>query len=185
MVNIAVTDLKSSRASGQIGKASVYYVRKGIQCKRSYVVPIQPDTQDQIDVRNNFKNGMLFWKVQEQSFRNEYNEKVKNPFLKMWGVNLFMSKWLRGLIKMVTIKSIQRGNTVCVGGINDITITAVDVDKSIITVSGYTFDEQSDGLHKLGIVGGILVNSTTLRIFAIKDALASSPRALWQVIEYF
>jgi len=53
--------LQSSEASGQIGKAMVHFRWKGLHCVRSYVIPANPNTEGQAEVRGFFTDCVNAW----------------------------------------------------------------------------------------------------------------------------
>lgn len=77
------------------------------------------------------------------------------------------------------IKSVQRGQETIGGGTLsvNVTITAVDLDKSFLTLTQWTTDLNTDGL-----ASGNLTTSTNLTI--TKGASGSLAAVFWEVIEY-
>lgn len=173
------------KARGQINKELIFYVVDGEQRIRDYVVPTDPQTPAQLSARAFWRNGMEYWHNESQTFRDNYNAKAKKYYSRMLGVNLFMRDWVREVYVMNVIKSMQCGQTNCSDGLNDITISSIDLTKSFALCNSFAIDEAGDGTKKLGVVGAYLLNATTLRIAAIKDAGASTPRAYWHVVEYY
>ncbi len=84
------------RARGQVGKDTVFYVVNGGQRTRAYAVPTNPRTPAMEANRLLWKNGMVYWKAQAQSFRDTYIAKVKKSYRTMMGHNLFMRHYMRG-----------------------------------------------------------------------------------------
>ncbi len=185
MPNPAIADLQSVSASGQIGKTSVYYVRNGEQCKRAYVVPVQPRTPRQLSSWGFFSHGMTYWKDQDQAFRDSYNQGVKDPYMNMWGVNLFLREWMKGEIVLNCIRSLQAGEKVCGDGDNDVAINEVVIAKSVVHVGTYYGGSSFGASDEYGICGAKLTSTTNLRINGHKGAIADAPIAAWQVVEYY
>ena len=97
------------------------------------------------------------------------------------------------------IKSIQRGNvTLSSGGTTSVTITAVDISKSMLNLSsangarGGKANSISDNYTSYGaaiVAGGNLDSSTSIFIRAgtglgSSSATSSDCRAYWEVVEY-
>lgn len=185
---MAIEDIivgSSIRARGQINKKKVFYVVHGEQRVRAYAVPTDPQTPRQLSKRAFWRNGMEYWYAQPQSFRDDYKAKAKKYYPTMFGVNLFMRDWVREVYVMEIIKSIQRGSQSCSTGDNDVTITAVDMSKTVVDVKPFYVTKGSPPADVKWCSGGFLVNSTTLRIRAFKGANFSLCMVEWQVIEYF
>lgn len=77
------------------------------------------------------------------------------------------------------IKSVQRGQETMGGGTGsvNVTITAVDLSKTFMTLSQWTVDPNTDGLSS-----GHLSTSTNLII--TKGATGSLSFVAWEIIEY-
>lgn len=181
----SATDLHSLAAHGQIKKQFIYFVQKGVQYRKAYVVPANPQTPRQQTKRAFFRMGIAYWHVQPQSFRDGYNEKAKRNFPNMEGFNLFLREWLTGKIVNESVRSIQAGTKVCADGANDVTITAVEVTKTFVFVGTYHCGSSLGVTDEHGICGAELTSATNLRIHAIKGAQADAPSSCWQVVEFY
>ena len=85
------------------------------------------------------------------------------------------------------IKSIQRGTTYSASGVN-VTITAVDLDKSFVSGTNQT-GYMNNGSTANGIGGGAGATLTTTTNLAVTPGSSFSPGTLpatlhWEVIEY-
>ena len=177
--------LNSINARGTTGKEWVYWVAHGIQYRRKYIVPPDPLTPRQQSKRAFFRMGMAYWKNLSPTEKAEYAEKAENCGKSLISYNYFMSLWLRGEIVMESIKSIQRGVVSCINGYNNVTISQVEMAKSIVIINSYsTAWVQADVLNLGAVLGGELTTSTNLRILAVK-IVTGAPAAYWQVIEYY
>lgn len=185
MVYGGATSLHSINASGQINKEYVYYVVKGVQRRRGYFIPSNPQTPRQQSRRAFFKNGMQYWGNLPEIEKQEYNKKAKIIKIGWIGYNYFMQLWMRGDIVMDCIKSIQRGTLECVNGDNDVTISEVDMNKTMVLIPCYLENMGGTPPDTAGIVAGNLLNSTTIRIKAVKIGTGVAPISSWQVIEYY
>ena len=182
-----ISDLrnKAFSISGQVGKEYIYYSVHGEQRRRGYVIPFDPKSARQKSKRAFFRNGVEWWHNESESFRQVYQNKAKSYYKKMHGINLFLRDWCKGVYVIEVTKSIQRGQLLCDDGNNDITIEAVDINKSITLCDAYAFGS-AEGLAKSSsIKGATLINSTTLRISAFKGVSAEQPLACWQVVEFY
>jgi len=93
--------LQSGSASGQVGKAAVYFDWKGIHAVRTYVIPANPKTTAQVSVRTKFRDCINDWHnpamnaLDKEAWRR-FVESVKRP---MTGMNAYVSERM----KVVTV----------------------------------------------------------------------------------
>ena len=185
MGNPAVEDLNSIQARGQVAKTFIYFVIKGVQYKRPYVIPINTYTPRRRTIKNYFWQGSQAWNDLSVVEKCEWVVKATERSYKGTGYDLFMSKWLGGVIQVEIVRSVQNGRQLCNDGDNDITITAVAEGKSLVLVGSYSFGS-AEGLAKSNAIkGALLTSATNLRIVAIKGVQAPQPEVMWQVIEFF
>ena len=89
--------LQSGSASGQVGKAAVYFDWKGIHAVRSYVIPANPKTTAQVSVRTQFRDCINDWHnlamnaLDKEAWRR-FVESVKRP---MTGMNAYVSERMK------------------------------------------------------------------------------------------
>jgi len=179
------TALHSINASGQVNKEFVYYIAKGVQKRRVYVVPANPQTPRQQAKRAFFRNGMIYWGNLPEIEKQEYIRKAKIIKAGWIGYNYFMRLWMRGKIVMECIKSIQKGSVSAVTGNNDITISEVDLSKSVVLINSYASSVEVSGtVYAVSVLGGYLTTTTNLRI-EVQLANVANAKIYWQVIEYF
>ena len=102
-------------ASGTIKKTRTYQMttvpngplgqpRKRIQIQYPYIVRVQPDSQAQLDCRQNFTDGMTAWsaltsgqkEVWNELARENYRQRGRRPgsYRMQCGCNLFMREYL-------------------------------------------------------------------------------------------
>ncbi|MBN2041638.1 MAG: hypothetical protein JW864_16500 [Spirochaetes bacterium] len=79
--------------SGRFGN-SVFYVSRNRQCVRSYVVPRNPDTLLQKEVRKNFAEAVKSWQRISPEEKYAYARKARG--LGMSGYNLYISEFMAG-----------------------------------------------------------------------------------------
>ncbi|MBN2041550.1 MAG: hypothetical protein JW864_16050 [Spirochaetes bacterium] len=79
--------------SGRFGNA-VFYRRGNTQCVRTYVVPRNPDTALQREIRKSFASAVKSWQAMTQEEKYAYTRKARN--LGMTGYNLFISVYITG-----------------------------------------------------------------------------------------
>jgi len=86
--------------------------------------------------------------------------------------------------KTNVIKSIQRGRTIIPDdATTNVTITAVDLDKSFISVNMGMF--RASSTSRAGSVSAYLTTTTNLAITTISDSpTTSDDYVAWEVIEY-
>ncbi len=185
MAGLGATDLHSLRARGQFKKTYVYYVVNGVQKRRGYAVPNDPNTPRQQARKAFFRNGSEYWynlPAGEKEAWTVASKKIKQA----WdGKNYFLRKWLKGEIVVDLIKSIQRGTEVCADGANDVTIVGVEMARSIVVYGSYHCGSSLGAADEHGVSGMELTSATNLRIHAVKGAQADAPSAYWQVVEFY
>ncbi len=81
--------------SGKIGNV-VFYMNRGRQCARLYVIPRNPDTESQRAVRRSFGDAVRSWQVMLPDEKYSYNRKAR--YLNMSGYNLYISNYLKKVI---------------------------------------------------------------------------------------
>ena len=90
--------------SGRIGNA-VFYRRGNRQCVRTYVVPNNPDTVLQGEVRRNFASAVRSWQKMTPDERYAYTRKARR--MNMSGYNLYISIFITGrMIRQVKYKEL-------------------------------------------------------------------------------
>lgn len=176
---------QSLRISGQIGKEKVFYEVGGDQRVRGYAVPSDPKTPQQRARRSFFRNGMEWWANESQAFRDNYNQLVKDRSLALHGVNLFLIDWYKGVYVAEVIKSIQRGSVFCVAGLNNITIVAVDLDKSVLHYNPHAMSIDGPPIVLAGITGAILSSSTNIAVSCLDTAGTGLVPFAYEVVEFF
>jgi hypothetical protein len=88
---VKVRNILGDVLSGTVGKVGVYANWKGIQYRRAYVIPANPQTTKQTEVRDNLANAINRW--------HEYNTEQRRAYgymaggLAMSGFNLFCKRW--------------------------------------------------------------------------------------------
>lgn len=88
---VKITNVFGDRYSGQAGKAGVFAFWKGIQYRRAYVIPSNPNTTKQQSVRNNLANAVAVWHLFDTLAKRAYAYMAAN--LAMSGFNLFCKRW--------------------------------------------------------------------------------------------
>ena len=78
--------------SGRIG-SFVFYRRKNTQCIRTYVVPYNPDTALQRNIRSSFADAVKSW--QSLTGEERYKYKRRSRRINMSGYNLYISEYLK------------------------------------------------------------------------------------------
>ncbi|MBN2038568.1 MAG: hypothetical protein JW864_00905 [Spirochaetes bacterium] len=83
--------------SGRFGN-SVFYVSRHRQCVRTYIVPRNPDTQLQREVRKSFAEAVKSWQQISPEKKYAYTRKARG--LGMSGYNLYISEFMTGKNKV-------------------------------------------------------------------------------------
>lgn len=177
-----------TRIHGQLGKTYIYYVVKGKQLKRKYNVQHNLNSYYTIQTNDIFKKALQAWKALSPGNKEEWKKQDKyNPT--MSGYNYFISQYLNYWYPIIEeaemrIKKIQTGFLNCVTGSNNITITAVNMSKSIVICPAYTDRFQDGKDNGKGIFGALLTSPTNLVIKAHKGVNYATCTGVWQVIEF-
>ena len=58
---VKIVNIFGDQYSGQAGKAGVFAKWKGRQYRRAYVIPANPNTTKQQEVRQNLANAVTLW----------------------------------------------------------------------------------------------------------------------------
>ena len=88
---VKITNIFGDRYSGQAGKAGVFATWKGRQYRRAYVIPSNPQTTKQTEVRDSLSNAIARWHTYLTQQRQAYSYMAAG--LVMSGFNLFCSRW--------------------------------------------------------------------------------------------
>jgi len=88
-------DIHTKTSLKIVGKIDtrVYYYYHGELKSRSYFIPVQPGTGDQLAWWNIFKQGVTDWHLLSPAEQQVYNTRSKR--YKMSGFNLFMREYLK------------------------------------------------------------------------------------------
>ena len=178
-------DLFSLEAHGQVGKKWIYWHSHGFAHRRPYKIPFNPKSPRQQCWRATCRQGTKFWNNLTHEEKNIYSNRAKNYSPYVTGFYYFMHLWFKGEIVNISVKSIQRGNATLSNGSNNITISEVNIEKSIVICPSFFLVHPSGLTYSKGIEGYNLTSSTNLRIDAIKGENSSVLYGTWQVIELF
>jgi hypothetical protein len=88
---VKVTNIFGDKYSGKVGEAGVFATWKGRQYRRSYVIPANPKTTKQTEVRDNLTNAVSRWHSYSSVMRQAYSYMCAG--LCMSGFNLFCKRW--------------------------------------------------------------------------------------------
>lgn len=88
---VKITNIFGDRYSGQAGKAGVFANWKGRQYRRAYVIPSNPKTTKQTEVRDSLSNSIARWHSYQTQQRQAYSYMAAGQV--MSGFNLFCSRW--------------------------------------------------------------------------------------------
>jgi len=94
MVRRGAFSLHSISARGQIGKEWIYYVRNGIQRRKPYKVPANPQSESQQANRALFESAVSSWQGLSQQTKDSYNVLASRLTKRMSGYNLYLRKFL-------------------------------------------------------------------------------------------
>jgi len=98
--------LKSIR--GKVGNV-VFYVNRGTQCVRTYVIPRNPDTESQRMIRRMFAEAVRSWQSMDSEQQYVYTRKARHT--NMSGYNLYISGYLIRLLNAFNPTSTSEPNS--------------------------------------------------------------------------
>jgi|WetSurMetagenome_2_1015567.scaffolds.fasta_scaffold1306768_1 hypothetical protein len=93
-----VSPLFSFEARGQIGKALVYSVWKGISYVRKYVVPQNPNTVNQQTIRSYFTNAVNAYQAENATTKTAWDTYAAELSDPQSGFNAYVGKYVHYLI---------------------------------------------------------------------------------------
>jgi len=82
--------------SGRLGEV-VYYNLYNRQFARIHVIPANPCTDKQVEIRRTFGNAVRSWQDLHAEDKNRYNKKARR--LSMSGYNLYISEYMKNYIE--------------------------------------------------------------------------------------
>lgn len=88
---VKVSNDFGDRYSGKVGDSGVFASWQGVQYRRRYAKPSNPNSPAQQTVRNSFKNGVAKWKTFNSAQQNAYGPLSAGQPLS--GYNLFLRRW--------------------------------------------------------------------------------------------
>lgn len=143
---VKVSNIFGDEYSGAVGQAGVFAKWKGIQYRRKYAIPANPNTSKQVSVRTDFKNAVAEWHAYNslQSAAFGYLAAGKG----MSGFNLLVRRWqkLYGTTRTVRppygMKIIGKAlvfmDEAVVGAVSELTLPAFVATTHIISVDDAT-----------------------------------------------
>lgn len=87
--------LFSLDARGQIGKALVYMVWKGLQTVRKYAIPANPRTASQLVIRGYFTDAVDAYQSESDATKLAWDNYAKILGRPMSGFNAYISKFIK------------------------------------------------------------------------------------------
>lgn len=96
--------LMSIEARGQIGKSLVFGVWKGVQWVREYVIPSNPQTEQQVNIRTAFSLSVAEFKALSETEQGKWNKAASNIGGQS-GLSLFQSRALNAYIDQLGVSS--------------------------------------------------------------------------------
>jgi len=156
---VKVTNDFGDRYSGKVGESGVFATIYGIQYRRRYVKPSNPNTPAQQRVRTSFTNAVDKWHAFNALQAQAYTPMASG--MKMSGYNLFISRWQNmttaersayvdpiDCIKQIADGAISTGQSVNI---------AVDTPETVLSSEhvvrdSYTFTQGASGLDPYAFV---------------------------------
>jgi hypothetical protein len=191
---VKITNVFGDRYSGQAGKAGVFATWKGRQYRRAYVIPSNPNTSKQRDVRDNLANAVAVWHLFETLAKRAYSYMAAG--LVMSGFNLFTKRWQLAMptsaatmiapsigIKCVghTLVSKEKTNPVPTNGSLTLGFQPVVIGSATFTLDGD--DEAQDAYIEIQ-QGFVRIPTTLTKIDGAKGLLANLAEGDKLVISY-
>lgn len=170
---------------GKINDKVYYYRNTGadrILIVRPYCKPVQPGSGSQQARWNKFADGVHVWQNLRSEDQEYYRDRVRYLGYRMTGFNLFMSIFLKGGFDV--IKNIYRGSQFVPQGLTNITITAVDLSKSVLIYNSFLAATDGPPPGVYGVEAAILSTPTNIAVNAWDTAVTGTVIFTWQIIEY-
>jgi len=180
MRGVKITNIFGDRYSGAAGKAGVFAIWKGIQYRRRYVIPSNPQTTKQTSVRNHFANSVALWHSFSQYMHRAYEYLASGQAIS--GFNLLVRRYQNWKLKGATavadpiegIKQIGHSKT---GGSDVYTALGAGHDtlthSPVVIVSAMHKDTSNDPVTNAVIdveMGDIRIPLEITKTDGIKDA---------------
>lgn len=86
-------------ARGQLGKAIVYSIWKGINYARKYVIPFNPKTTAQETIRGYFTAAVTAYRAEDQATKDAWDAAIKGKGVAMTGFNYYLGLYVKYLIE--------------------------------------------------------------------------------------
>jgi len=167
---------------GQVGHNWIYWVVKGEQFKRPYKIPYDPKTFSQKTQRNKFYMVSQMWGELTPEEKAEWKEKVQKSQEVMTAYNYFMREKIKEIEPM--IKRIIRKTELLSDGLNVLTITEIDPDKSVLFFNCFLAGNGLDPAKQYGIYRAVINSPTELRVHARDPGAIGDLRIHYQIVEY-
>jgi uncharacterized protein with NRDE domain len=90
--------LFSLDARGQLGKALVYAIWKGLNYARKYVIPANPNTAAQQTIRGYFTTAVAAYGAEDQATKDAWDAAIKKKNKVMTGFNFYVGLYVKYLI---------------------------------------------------------------------------------------
>lgn len=90
--------LFSLDARGQLGKALVYSIWKGLNYARKYVIPGNPNTAAQATIRGYFATAVAAYQAELQATKDAWDAAIKKHNKAMTGFNYYLGLYVKYLI---------------------------------------------------------------------------------------
>jgi len=91
--------LFSLDARGQLGKALVYAIWKGMNYSRKYVIPANPSTTGQETIRGYFTTAVTAYRAEDQATKDAWDKAIKKHGRVMTGFNYYVGLYVKYLIE--------------------------------------------------------------------------------------
>ena len=179
-----VTDLRniSMLPRGQINKEWIYWQAHGERYRRPYVIPYDPKTLKQIEVRNKMRIIASWWNALTEGEKAGYVVLNKKTGISQTAYNYFFKLKFREV--KIMVKQVLRGQIELNAGENVITIPEITLQKTLLIFNCFATGNFGVDDKQKGIIHCYISSATTLTAQAQLVIATSKPLLCWQLVEY-
>lgn len=157
---VKITNMFGDEYSGAVGKSGVFATWKGIQYRRKYAIPANPNTSKQVSVRTDFKNAVIEWHAYNSLQRAAFGYLASGKG--MSGFNMLVQRWQKAYGTTKTVrpsygmkligKALVFMDEAVVGAVSELTLPTFVATTHIISVDDATPATGVAGAVKNGTV---------------------------------
>jgi len=167
---------------GQCNHDWIYWKAYGKRMRRPYVIPFDPKTLKQIEVRNKMYIIGKWYKALTAEQKQFYDDEAKRKRLVMTGYNYFFKLKFKEVTVMV--KQVIHGSAPVVNGLNTITIPEIIIAKTLLFYGTYGVGATASIKGFTGILNAVFLSSTQIQVEAVDEKASGAVVFCYQLVEY-